>query len=191
MLRVARIPLCVPSVSASVVASALFGCGVDESADGAQGRQPVALADQEDAVCGMLVREQSAPRGQVVHRDGERSFLCSIGDLLAYLAAPSPHGAPARVLVEVLQPTQDPALSHTGPHPWIVAEEGVYVVGIERERIMGAPVLIYRDRAAAGQVIATGRAAEAERGAGGLSPKRRYLDARRRYPYQRSGKLYF
>jgi nitrous oxide reductase accessory protein NosL len=101
----------------------------------------------------MLIREQSAPRGQVIHRDGKRSFLCSIGDLLAYLAAPSPHGAPARVLVEVLQPTQDPAESHTGAHPWIDAEEGVYVVGLERPQVMGTPVLIYRDRAAAEHVI--------------------------------------
>jgi nitrous oxide reductase accessory protein NosL len=129
------------------------GCAEDDSAREAVDFAPIAISDQEGAVCGMLVREQSAPRSQVVHRDGERSFLCSIGDLLAYLAAPSPHGAPARVLVEFLQPTQDPAESHTGAHPWIVAEEGVYVVGIERERIMGAPVLIYRDRAAAEQVI--------------------------------------
>lgn len=130
----------------------MYGCGGDETELEAVDFAPIGISDQEGAVCGMLVREQSAPRSQVVHRDGERSFLCSIGDLLAYLAAPSPHGAPARVLVEVLQPTQDPALSHTGAHPWIVAEEGVYVVGIERERIMGAPVLIYRDRAAAEQM---------------------------------------
>jgi nitrous oxide reductase accessory protein NosL len=130
------------------------GCGGDESAQEAVDLAPIAISDQEGAVCGMLVREQSAPRSQVVHRDGERSFLCSVGDLLAYLDAPSPHGAPTRVLVEVLQPTQDPAESHTGAHPWIAAEEGVYVVGIERKRIMGAPVLIYRDRAAAEQVTA-------------------------------------
>ena len=130
------------------------GCGDAPGAGGSIGLEPAALADQEGAVCGMIVRDQSAPRGQVMHRDGERSFLCSIGDLLAYLEAPSPHGAPARVLVEVLQPTQDPAESHTGAHPWITAEEGIYVVGIERKRIMGAPVLVYRDRAAAEQVIA-------------------------------------
>jgi nitrous oxide reductase accessory protein NosL len=116
--------------------------------------EPVAIADQEGAVCGMLVREQSAPRAQIVHRDGERAFVCSIGDLLAYLAAPSPHGAPARVLVEALHPRQNPAESHPGAHPWIQAEDGVYVVGIAREQIMGAPVLIYRDLASASQVIA-------------------------------------
>jgi nitrous oxide reductase accessory protein NosL len=132
----------------------MTACGGDKAAQDEVDLTPVAISDQEGAVCGMLVREQSAPRSQVIHRDGERSFLCSIGDLLAYLAAPSPHGAPARVLVEVLQPTQDPAESHTASHPWITAQEGVYVVGIERKLIMGAPVLIYRDRTAAEQVIA-------------------------------------
>jgi len=131
-----------------------MGCGGDESAQQALDLGPVAISNQEGAVCGMLVREQSAPRSQVVHRDGERSFVCSVGDLLAYLDAPSPHGTPAQVLVEVLQPTQDPAESHTGDHPWIAAEEGVYVVGIERKRIMGPPVLVYRDRVSAEQVIA-------------------------------------
>jgi nitrous oxide reductase accessory protein NosL len=132
----------------------MTGCREDESAREAVESAPIPISDQEGAVCGMLLREQSAPRSQVVHRDGERSFLCSIGDLLAYMSAPSPHGAPVRVLVEVLQPSQDPAESHTGAHPWIDAEAGVYVVGIERPQIMGAPVLIYRDRAAAEQMIA-------------------------------------
>lgn len=140
--------------SLTLAAGFASGCGGEESARNVRDLAPVAISDQEGAVCGMLVREQSAPRSQVVHSDGERSFVCSIGDLLAYLAAPSPHGAPDRVFVEVLQPTQDPAESHTGAHPWIDAKDGVYVVGIERERIMGAPVLVYRDHAAAERVIA-------------------------------------
>jgi copper chaperone NosL len=134
-------------------------CGRDDSAPKQVDLAPVAITDQEGAVCGMLIREQSAPRAQVVHRDGERAFVCSIGDLLAYLDAPSPHGAPAGVLVEVMQPEQRPADSHTGAHPWIAVEDAVYVVGIERTQIMGAPVLVYRDRAAAEQV-ATGEAAK-------------------------------
>jgi nitrous oxide reductase accessory protein NosL len=52
-----------------------------------------------------------------------------------------------------MEPSQDPAESHTGSHPWVDAKEGVYVVGIERPRIMGEPVLVYRNRAAAEQVI--------------------------------------
>jgi nitrous oxide reductase accessory protein NosL len=144
----------VRKVAFTVSCAFVLACAENDSTREMLDLAPIPIADQEGAVCGMLVREQSAPRSQVVHRDGDRSFLCSIGDMLAYLAAPSPHGAPARVLVEVLEPTQDPAESHTGTHPWIAAEDGIYVVGIERPRIMGAPVLIYRDRAAAEQVIA-------------------------------------
>jgi len=140
--------------SLACAAALASGCGGGDSERAAVDLDPVAISDQAGAVCGMLIREQSAPRAQVVHRDGERAFVCSIGDLLAYLAAPSPHGAPARVLVEVMHPRQNPAEAHTDAHPWIPAEDGVYVVGIQREQIMGAPVLIYRDRAAASQVVA-------------------------------------
>jgi len=144
----------VKAIAFAIPCAVMVGCAEDDSVREAVDLAPIAISDQEGAVCGMLVREQSAPRSQVIHRDGERSFVCSIGDLLAYLAAPSPHGAPARVLVEVLEPSQHPAESHTGPHSWIAAGEGVYVVGIERPRIMGPPVLIYRDRNAAEQVVA-------------------------------------
>ncbi len=134
------------------LAISLASCTPEDSAQEATTLEPLAISDHEGAVCGMLVRDQSAPRGQVVHRDGERAFLCSIGDLLIYLEAPSPHGKPSQVLVEVMEPEEDPRESHTGPHPWIPAEEGVYVVGIERSGIMGAPVLVYRSRADAERV---------------------------------------
>ena len=128
------------------------GCGREERSAGPVDLEPGEVADQEGAVCGMLVRGQSAPRAQVIHRDGEHSFLCSIGDLLAYLDVPSPHGAPAKVFVEVMEPSEHPGESHPGPHPWIPAEEGVYVVGIPRPGVMGASVLIYRSRDDAEQV---------------------------------------
>jgi thiamine biosynthesis lipoprotein len=129
-----------------------------EDADRAGELEPVEIEDQAGAVCGMLVRDQSAPRAQVIHRDGERAFLCSIGDLLIYLEAPSPHGAPSQVLVEAMDPSEDPSESHTGPHPWVPAELGVYVVGIERRGIMGAPVLVYRSQESA-QRVALGTSA--------------------------------
>lgn len=113
---------------------------------------PIAIADQEDAVCGMLVREQSAPRAQVVHRDGERAFFCSIGDLLVYLDAPSPHGPVREIFVEVMDAGEDPAKHHTGPHPWHGARSATYVVGVERPAIMGEPVLAYADPAEARRV---------------------------------------
>lgn len=145
---------------AALAGLGLPACSNDRGADRSSDLAPVEITDQEGAVCGMLVRDQSAPRAQVVHRDGERSFVCSIGDLMAYLEAPSPHGAPSTVLVEVMEPDEDPAASHPGAHAWVPAEEGVYVVGIERQQIMGAPVLVYRDRASAERVIA-GSAAQA------------------------------
>jgi nitrous oxide reductase accessory protein NosL len=137
----------------AVITCLAAGCGSEETLEPTRSRDPVEITDQEGAVCGMLLREQTAPRAQVVHRDGERSFICSISDLLAYLDAPSPHGRVIQVLVEVMDPSQDPALPHTNPHPWVDSEDAVYVVGIERSGVMGEPVLTYHDRVAAERVI--------------------------------------
>ncbi|HIF97283.1 MAG TPA: hypothetical protein EYQ54_09715 [Myxococcales bacterium] len=110
---------------------------------------PEAISNQEDAVCGMLVRGQSAPRAQVIHRDGTRAFFCSVADLLAYLEAPSPHGAVLRTYLEVMEPDESPAQSHTRAHPWSEAGQASFVVGLKRSSIMGAPVMVYRDPNAA------------------------------------------
>jgi nitrous oxide reductase accessory protein NosL len=112
----------------------------------------VSIDDREDPVCGMLVRNQSAPRGQVHHRDGTDLAFCSLGDLLVHLSAPSRHGEAVRVFVEVMRPDEDPLQSHTGAHPWAPASEVAFVVGVPREGIMGAPVLSYRDAATAAAV---------------------------------------
>ncbi|MGI9431584.1 MAG: nitrous oxide reductase accessory protein NosL [Myxococcota bacterium] len=137
-----------------VLALLVGACSDSDGTAGSTPLEPAEISDQEGAVCGMIVRDQSAPRGQVIHRDGERSFLCSIGDLLAYLEAPSPHGDPASVLVEVMDPSEDPWETHVGAHPWIPAHDGVYVVGVRQRQIMGPPVLVYRDRGSAERVIA-------------------------------------
>lgn len=129
-------------------------CAAEDASETGAPLESQEIADQPGAVCGMLVRDQSAPRAQVVHRDGERAFLCSIGDLLVHLSAPSPHGKPAQIWVEALAPDEDPSESHTGPHEWIPAERAVYVVGIERRGIMGPPVLVYRSQDDAQQVTA-------------------------------------
>jgi len=81
---------------------ALVSCGATNEGDIEVSHEAVALDDQEDEVCGMLVREQSAPRSQVVHRDGSRFFFCSLSDLLVHLDAPSPHGRADVTFVEVL-----------------------------------------------------------------------------------------
>jgi len=129
-----------------------IGCGPDAGRDLHEDVRPVAIADQEDAVCGMLVREQSAPRAQLVHRDGERAFFCSVGDLLVHLSAPSPHGSATDVFVEVLSADEDPGEAHLGEHPWRPADQVVYVVGVDRPGIMGAPVLAYADAETARRV---------------------------------------
>lgn len=101
----------------------------------------------------MLVREQSAPRGQVIHRDGSHFFFCSLGDMLVHLGAPSRHGKVEAVFVEVMKSEEDPMQSHRGLHPWLSADEVVYVVGIDRQLIMGKPVLAYADRTTAERVL--------------------------------------
>jgi nitrous oxide reductase accessory protein NosL len=147
------------STAAMLVGLALLGCGPADEGDVEGRHQAVALDEQEDEVCGMLVREQSAPRSQVIHRDGSRFFFCSLGDMLVYLSAPSPHGRVEAVFVEVMDPGEDPMQSHTGVHPWVAAADAIYVVGIERPAIMGDPVLAYADRSQAE------RAMQAHRGA--------------------------
>lgn len=129
-----------------------LSCGSGEEGPAPLALEAFPIEHHEGAVCGMIVRDQSAPRGQVLHRDGTRSFVCSIGDLLAYLQAPSPHGAAATILVEVMDPDEDPMENHREPHPWVPAAEAVYVVGIPRRGIMGEPVLVYRDWHSAEQV---------------------------------------
>ena len=97
----------------------------------------------ECAACGMVVREQPAPRGQVVHRDGQREYLCSLGDMLQYLRTPSSHGAAEQVFVELLDPATDPERTSTAPRPWAPAGGVHFVVGVARPGIMGKPVLTY------------------------------------------------
>lgn len=102
---------------------------------------PIGLA--ECAACKMVVREQPAPRAQVIHRDGTRAHLCSIGDLVQYLQAPSPHGKPSAIWVEGLEAEFDPTASDTKERSFIEATSAHYVVGVKRERIMGPAVLAY------------------------------------------------
>ncbi|MDH5490406.1 MAG: nitrous oxide reductase accessory protein NosL [Myxococcales bacterium] len=127
------------------------GCGSEEAAPAAA-TQAEPIADHECASCGMIVREQPSPRGQLVHRDGTRLFFCSIDDLMVYRKAPSPHGAIRAIFVEANDPEADPIPHDLRPRPWIAAAEAFFVVGAPRERIMGPPVLVYAERAAATRV---------------------------------------
>lgn len=116
---------------------------------------PADLVDAECAVCGMVVGEQPAPRGQVVYRDGTHVHTCSIADLRALVQAPSPRGAPRAVYVEGLEASFDPASTDAAPRPWIAADDAWFVFGATRPMVMGLPVLTYADEAVA-TVVADG-----------------------------------
>lgn len=105
-------------------------------------REPAALDGQECAACGMIVREEPSPRAQLVHRDGERAFFCSLADLVAYREVPSRHGEVVHTWVESLPAELDPAAHDAAAQPWIEAERAHFVLGIER-RVMGTPGLSY------------------------------------------------
>lgn len=95
--------------------------------------------------CGMIVREQSSPRGQIVHRDGKRSYFCSLSDMMNYLENPSPHGKVLAIFVESMDAKIDPLVFDTKPQPWLPASQGTYVLGVKKTRVMGVPILSYKD----------------------------------------------
>ncbi len=108
-----------------------------------------AIGTAECAACGMVVREQPAPRGQLVHRDGTRRHFCSIDDMRQYTRAPSPHGKVTEVYLETLAPGADPAEHATHEHAWVPASQAHLVRGAPRKGIMGEPVLVYETAAEA------------------------------------------
>ena len=107
----------------------------------------------ECAACGMIVREQPAPRGQLIHRDGERVFFCSAADMLSYVDVPSPHGKPAAIYVETS--SAEPDAPGTAKRPWTDAKTAWYVTGIENPLIMGFPILTYTTRESAQSVASS------------------------------------
>jgi nitrous oxide reductase accessory protein NosL len=101
------------------------------------------------SACGMVVREQPAPRGQVVYRDGSREFLCAIDDLVRFLEVPSSKGKPVKIFAEVMADGHDITDMDASAKPWIEAGKLFFVTGIERGGVMGAPALTYQTEAAA------------------------------------------
>jgi|GEM_PF-1003175 len=106
---------------------------------------PVDPGPVECAVCGMTVRDQPSPRGQVLHRNGEHKHFCALGDLRAYLQTPTPLGTPTAVWVEDLGPDFELLAFDVAPRPYIAADDATYVVGSARPRIMGLPILSFSD----------------------------------------------
>ena len=127
----------------------LLGCGGGGASTVDTTPDPIGY--DECVVCGMVVSEQPPPRGQAIHRDGTHAFACSLGDLRAFLQAPSPLGPPVAVYVEALGDDLDAQ----GPLPWVAAASATYVSGVDRPLVMGVPLLSYADRAAAERAAAT------------------------------------
>jgi copper chaperone NosL len=105
--------------------------------------KPEEIGAHECEACGMLIREQPAPRAQLVHKDGQRHFFCSVSDMLTYMQAPSPHGSVATSFVETLHPQDDPMEFSVDPRPWTGTREAAFVLGVAKPKVMGTPILVY------------------------------------------------
>lgn len=127
----------------------LSGCPKNGDAKKAAQIKAENFAGHACGACSMIVRDQSSPRGQIVHRDGTRTYLCSIADMLTYLLAPSPHGKAKAIYVETLDPKEDPRAFSKPQRPWRDSEKSFYVLGVDKPRVMGKPVLVYETMAQA------------------------------------------
>ena len=131
----------------------LAGCGSVASNE-AVSVEPAPIDLAECAVCGMVVGEQTAPRAQVVYRNGVHQHVCSVEEVRALVQSPSPLGKPLGVYVEALPVGFDPATSFTQPLPWVAVEDALFVYGAERPMVMGRPALTFADPEAADQAAA-------------------------------------
>ncbi|NOY92491.1 MAG: hypothetical protein GXP55_14960 [Deltaproteobacteria bacterium] len=132
--------------------SALFliaACGSKQADQAPVNTESVPIAEHECSTCGMILREQPAPRAELVHRDGERAFFCSIADLVTYLEAPSPHGHPVAIYVEVMADDATPDDLSTDAKPMRPADQVSFVYGELHRPVMGEPVLTFATGAAA------------------------------------------
>lgn len=134
---------------ASLLLLMMVACGSSDEAAANVDTSPQPIAEHECAACGMILREQPAPRAELVHRDGTRAYFCSIADLVTYLKAPSPHGQPAAIYVEVMGDDATPADLSTETKPLRPAEDVSFVYGGMARPVMGEPVLTFTTRAAA------------------------------------------
>jgi copper chaperone NosL len=125
----------------------LAACGGEERASAGASAHAEPIAEHECGSCGMIVREQPAPRAQVVHRDGTHAWFCSVGDVVAYLGAPSPHGRIEHVWVEVVEADVDLASTDVSEGTWVESTSAHYVLGVARPNVMGTPVLAFASAA--------------------------------------------
>jgi copper chaperone NosL len=131
----------------------ICGCTKDDrSEDENRLIQARSIDSEICGACGMVVREQPAPRAQVVHRDGKRVYFCSVGDMIQYTNTPSPHGKVKHIFVERQTVAVQPQIHDTHPHVWQDARTAHYVMGVKRSGIMGPPVLVFSSEDIAKQV---------------------------------------
>jgi nitrous oxide reductase accessory protein NosL len=133
-------------LSSAFLIGVVAACSPNGDEGGPESLEAVAFTDHECAACGMLVRDQSSPRGQLVHRDGTRGYFCSVSDMITYMEAPSPHGRVRAAFVEAMDPAADPLTFDPAPRPWVPVEEATYVLDVPKERVMGTPILVYSSR---------------------------------------------
>ena len=123
----------------------ISGCSQNQASQENRTWSAAGIDVDECHSCGMVVRDQPAPRGQVIHRDGTRAFFCSISDLLLYMETPSPHGKIQQSFVEVMDRAANPNVLDNGELDWLPTETAGYVLGFPRKGIMGLPVLVFEN----------------------------------------------
>lgn len=121
----------------------LSGCGGDVQQKEELSLLAKDITTEECAVCSMVVREQAAPRGQLVHRNGARLFFCSISGMIQHMQAPSPHGKIIASWVEIFPANVDPMDLDVTAKPWKKFEHSFFVMGMKRQGIMGEPVMCF------------------------------------------------
>jgi nitrous oxide reductase accessory protein NosL len=125
-----------------VLFSLMLGCTDSEQMNKIQ-VTPETFDGAECSVCSMIVAEQPSPRAQVIYRDGTRHHLCSLADLSIEIQTPSSNGKPIATYVESLPSNFDPKKNLVIPLPWINANDAVYILGFQRPRVMGTPILSF------------------------------------------------
>ncbi len=129
----------------------LSACNKNNQTDSriSDSHQPKAIeSSHECSICGMYISNQPAPRAQILHRNGEHLFFCSIGDMLTYNQIPSPLGKPVKIWVETLEKEANPLISNIEQHQWIDHKKAYYVTKIVRSMVMGYPVVALQSKSA-------------------------------------------
>lgn len=118
-------------------------CGQSEPGAKGSNLKPEPFDTEECHVCSMVVREQPAPRGQLIHRDGTRLYFCSISGMIQHMHTPSPHGKIEMTWVEIAPADISPQDMSFDPKPWWLLEDSFFVTGIKRKGTMGKPIMCF------------------------------------------------